>query len=128
MSKPIRNLIVAALSVVGTSNAFVISSRPSAAATHDTALFAEKGTVKWFDTTKGFGFIAPDNGDPDVFVHQTVIQMEGFRSLADGESIEYEMEVQDDGRRRATKVTGPDGADCQGAPYQSDGGFYDDGY
>lgn len=126
MSKQIINLIVAALTVVGTSNAFVISSQ--SARIHDTSLFAEKGTVKWFDTTKGFGFIAPENGDPDVFVHQTSIQMEGFRTLADGESVEFEVETQNDGKRRATKVTGPDGADCQGAPYQADGGFYDDGY
>ena len=127
MTKPLLNIICAALSITGTSNAFVVNNQ-SAGSRHDTSLFAEKGTVKWFDTTKGFGFIAPANGDPDVFVHQTVIQMEGFRSLADGEEIEFEVEVQDDGKRRATKVTGPDGADCQGAPYQSDGGFYDDGY
>ena len=126
MSKQILNLIAAALAITGPSNAFVVSSQ--SARNHDTSLFAEKGTVKWFDTTKGFGFIAPANGDPDVFVHQTVIQMEGFRSLADGEDVEFDVEVQDDGKRRATKVTGPDGADCQGAPYQSDGGFYDDGY
>eukprot|EP00563_Minutocellus_polymorphus_P002159 CAMPEP_0181048422 /NCGR_PEP_ID=MMETSP1070-20121207/15426_1 /TAXON_ID=265543 /ORGANISM="Minutocellus polymorphus, Strain NH13" /LENGTH=118 /DNA_ID=CAMNT_0023127203 /DNA_START=54 /DNA_END=410 /DNA_ORIENTATION=+ len=118
MVKLILQTIVAALSVVGTANAFVVSSSNS----RDTRLFADKGTVKWFDTTKGFGFIAPDNGDPDVFVHQTVIKMEGFRSLADGESVEFEVEEGDDGRRKASVVTGPDGADVQGAP------FYDDGY
>ena len=119
--KLILQSIVAALAAAGTANAFVVSNSHHAAST---SLFAEKGTVKWFDTTKGFGFVAPDNGDPDVFVHQTVIKMEGFRSLADGEAVEFEVEEGDDGRRRATAVTGPDGADCTGAPYFDDNGGY----
>jgi len=47
------------------------------------------GTVKWFDCKKGFGFVLNDNGQ-DVFVHFTVIEGEGFRSLKDGEVIEYD--------------------------------------
>jgi CspA family cold shock protein len=48
-----------------------------------------KGTVKWFNDAKGFGFITPESG-PDVFVHHTAIVSEGFRSLTEGEAVEYE--------------------------------------
>jgi CspA family cold shock protein len=50
----------------------------------------EKGTVKWFNDAKGFGFITRENG-PDVFVHQSAIVAEGFRSLAEGEVVEFEV-------------------------------------
>ena len=77
-----------------------------------------KGKVKWFNTQKGFGFISPEDGTSDVFVHQTNIQMEGFRSLADGEDVEYVVEIDGNGRKKAVSVTGPAGADVQGAPFQ----------
>lgn len=67
---------------------------------------------------KGFGFISPDDDGKDVFVHQTEIQAEGFRSLADGEPVEYFVETDDSGRSKATKVTGPGGANVQGAPFR----------
>ena len=51
------------------------------------------GTVKWFNDAKGYGFITPDGGGKDVFVHHTAIQMEGFRSLAEGQKVEYEVTV-----------------------------------
>ena len=48
------------------------------------------GTVKWFNDAKGYGFITPDGGGKDVFVHHTAIQMEGFRSLAEGQKVQFE--------------------------------------
>ncbi len=49
-----------------------------------------QGTVKWFNDSKGFGFIKQDGGE-DVFVHHTAIQAEGFRSLAEGDAVEFEV-------------------------------------
>ncbi len=49
------------------------------------------GTVKWFNDAKGYGFITPDGGGKDVFVHHTAIEMSGFRTLTIGELVEYEV-------------------------------------
>ncbi len=46
--------------------------------------------MKWFNDAKGYGFITPDGGGKDVFVHHTAVQMEGFRSLAEGQKVEFE--------------------------------------
>jgi CspA family cold shock protein len=51
------------------------------------------GTVKWFNGTKGFGFIAPDDGGQDVFVHISAVERAGLRSLNEGDRISYEIEV-----------------------------------
>ena len=48
------------------------------------------GKVKWFDAKKGFGFIVPDDGGKELFVHHADIQMEGFKKLNDGQAVEYE--------------------------------------
>mmetsp|Transcript_5173 Transcript_5173/g.15717 ORF Transcript_5173/g.15717 Transcript_5173/m.15717 type:complete len:111 (-) Transcript_5173:1074-1406(-) len=74
------------------------------------------GTVKWFNAVKGFGFIKPNQGGGDVFVHHSEIYAKGFRSLADGEAVEYEVDVDPSGRERAIAVTGPDGVYVQGTP------------
>ena len=50
-----------------------------------------QGTVKWFNTTKGYGFIAPDEGGNDVFVHISAVQRSGMESLAEGQKVGYEL-------------------------------------
>ena len=61
------------------------------------------GTVKWFNDQKGFGFIAPGDGSKDVFVHHTSIQMDGFKTLAEGQAVEFEI-LEDDRGPKATNV------------------------
>jgi cold shock CspA family protein len=71
-----------------------------------------------FNSLKGYGFIVPDDGSTDIFVHQSEIQSKGFRSLADGESVEFVPQNEPNGRVKATKVTGPGGSQVQGAPFR----------
>jgi len=74
-----------------------------------------QGTVKWFNEEKGYGFITPDDGDADLFVHHSGIAGEGFKSLEEGESVSYEVTQ---GRKgmQATNVSkgSADGADSRG--------------
>ncbi len=62
------------------------------------------GTVKWFSNAKGFGFITPENGEKDCFVHYSAIEGSGFRTLSEGERVEFEV-VQDDKGPAAKNVT-----------------------
>ena len=57
------------------------------------------GIVKWFNNKKGFGFITPEDGGSDVFVHFSAISMEGFRSLSEGQKVSYEVEAGDKGEQ-----------------------------
>lgn len=50
------------------------------------------GIVKWFNNAKGYGFVTPDDGDQDVFVHFSAIDMEGYRTLKEGQRVEFEVE------------------------------------
>ncbi|GAA0283035.1 MULTISPECIES: cold-shock protein [Cryptosporangium] len=49
------------------------------------------GTVKWFNAEKGYGFIAPDGGGPDVFAHYSAIQVQGYKELSDGQQVEFDV-------------------------------------
>lgn len=62
------------------------------------------GTVKWFNATKGYGFIQPDAGGADVFVHITAVQAAGLRELKDGQKITYELTTDQRGKASATNL------------------------
>ena len=62
------------------------------------------GTVKWFDNKKGFGIITPSDGGKDIFVHHTSLQMEGYKTLSDNQTVSYEIGTSDRGDV-ATNVT-----------------------
>ncbi|NJS37961.1 MAG: cold-shock protein [Rhodobacteraceae bacterium] len=63
-----------------------------------------KGTVKWFNATKGFGFIAPETGGKDVFVHVTALERAGIRGLDDGQAVTFDVESGRDGRESAINL------------------------
>ncbi|WP_417320517.1 cold-shock protein [Emcibacter sp.] len=63
------------------------------------------GTVKWFNPTKGFGFIQPDDGGSDVFVHITAVHQAGLESLDEGQKVTYELEEGRNGRMAAGKIS-----------------------
>lgn len=63
-----------------------------------------KGTVKWFNSTKGFGFIEPDDGGKDAFVHITAVQQAGLTTLRDGQKVSYQLSETDNGRMAAQEI------------------------
>ncbi|MEK9572996.1 MAG: cold-shock protein [Candidatus Puniceispirillaceae bacterium] len=62
------------------------------------------GTVKWFNTTKGYGFIAPEEGDTDVFVHISAVQNSGMTDLQEGQQVSYELEEGKNGKTAAVNL------------------------
>lgn len=105
---------IAPIGPVSTSRAGAVSMELSVS---DATL---TGTCKWFNSEKGFGFIDVDGEEQDVFVHQTEIYADGFRSLAEGETLEFKIaaDAKNPAKFRAEKVTGPGGVFVQGAsPY-----------
>lgn len=63
------------------------------------------GTVKWFNATKGFGFIQPDGGSKDVFVHISAVERAGLRGLDDGQKVTFDLEKGRDGRESASNLS-----------------------
>ena len=63
-----------------------------------------QGTVKWFNTQKGYGFIDPDDSDNDVFVHITAVQNSGLNDLKEGQKVTYELEEQRNGKMAAVNL------------------------
>jgi CspA family cold shock protein len=66
---------------------------------------AVNGTVKFFNTTKGYGFISPDNGEKDAFVHISAVQRSGLQGLYEGDKVTFELETGRDGKVSATNLT-----------------------
>ncbi|MFT5744246.1 MAG: CspA family cold shock protein [Paracoccaceae bacterium] len=63
-----------------------------------------KGTVKWFNNSKGYGFIAPEDGGPDIFVHISAVEASGLTGLSDDQAVEYELVEGREGRQMAGDI------------------------
>jgi cold shock protein len=105
---PLATLSIRPLSpTIGHSNRLQLtgpSRRIPRAVRHTGDFTMAKGTVKWFNETKGYGFIAPEGGKKDVFVHITALERAGLRSLKDGQPVTFDIEAGRDGRESATNL------------------------
>ncbi len=70
---------------------FTSTKLQNIATIYSRGIFVITGTVKWFNDSKGFGFISPEDGSKDVFVHHSAIQASGFRTLAEGQKVQFEV-------------------------------------
>jgi cold shock CspA family protein len=127
-----RSVLSLVLALVCSVSALVVLPTPRLAATAARRALVTRmdgepvsGKCKWFNVEKGYGFIALDGEDKDVFVHQSDIYAPGFRSLAEGEPLEFRL-ITDErtGKVKAVDVTGPDGAYVQGAPKEPRDDYY----
>jgi CspA family cold shock protein len=85
-----------------------LPAKTRGAPTEEGSASMPKGIVKWFNPTKGYGFIAPDTGGKDVFVHISAVQKAGLRSLNEGQKIGFEIETQQNGRNAAVELSQAD--------------------
>ncbi len=74
----------------------------------EVVFFMPTGTVKWFNENKGWGFIVPDDGGDDVFVHYSAIETEGFKTLKEGQKVDYELKLGKNGKYQADNVKMPE--------------------
>lgn len=77
------------------------------------------GTVKWFNEMKGYGFIQPDEGGSDAFVHITAVERGGMRTLRENQRVAYDLEQDNRGKTSAVNLRSVDEADQSGQPEQS---------
>lgn len=74
----------------------------------EVVFFMPTGTVKWFNENKGWGFIVPEDGGDDVFVHYSAIETEGFKTLKEGQKVDYELKLGKNGKYQADNVKMPE--------------------
>jgi CspA family cold shock protein len=74
----------------------------------EVVFYMPTGTVKWFNENKGWGFIVPDDGGDDVFVHYSAIENEGFKTLKEGQKVDYELKLGKNGKYQADNVKMPE--------------------